>query len=80
MINKIKESKLNALTGSKLKQLIDIYNIDFTDKRDVEMYNNIVEYANRLIELYNEYNTDIEEIESIKNRIEILINQLYTKM
>ena len=80
MTNKIKESKLNALTGSKLKQLIDIYNIDFTDKRDVEMYNNIVEYANRLIELYNEYNIDIEEIESIKNRIEILINQLYTKM
>lgn len=80
MINKLKESKLNALTGSKLKQIIGLYKIDFEDELDKDMYDSIVEKADILISMHNNNDLDYTKINEVKVDIDILIDKLYNRI
>jgi hypothetical protein len=56
-----KESKLNAITGAKLKEL-KIPKINFNDLSQVERYNKIVLLANKLIEIYSDKKSILNEL------------------
>lgn len=68
-----KENKLNAITGTKLKEL-KIPKINFGDEEQVKRYNKVVELADKLIEIYSDKDSLINDLLIKKEWWEIVEN------
>jgi type I restriction-modification system DNA methylase subunit len=69
----IKGSKLNAITGNKIKNLLKIYKINFEDDEDLKIYHELIEIGKKLIKLSEDPKSDNLRDNKLKKEINDLL-------